>query len=138
MRDVDAHARRSGLPGEDERAQTREAVERLALILSHPDDKDIRADYAKLDALVRRYLFDRYGVKAFSASAAALLDSLPQSLTDSVVDYAGEILRVCEVAQLRGRRPSRGELRQLCGLAYELIAGHGEAANDGDGTEIPE
>ena len=136
--DVDPHARASGLSGEDESAQAREAVERLALILSHPDDKDIRADYAKLDALVRRYLFDRYGVKAFSASAAALLDSLPQSLTDSVVDYAGEILRVCEVAQLRGRRPSRGELRQLCGLAYELIAGHGEAANDGDGTEIPE
>ena len=119
-------------------AAAREAVDRLAHILSHPDEKDIRADYAKLDALVRRYLFARYGVKAFSATAASLLNSLPQDLTDSVVDYAGEILRVCEVAELRGHRPSRGELRHLCGLAYEFITGHDTSATDDEGTEIPE
>ena len=64
----------------DERAQ--EAMGRLARILSDPDDKDMIADYVRLDTLVRRWLFDRYGVPAFSVSAATLLNSLPQNLTD--------------------------------------------------------
>lgn len=122
-----------------EDATARAALERLARLQANPDGKDIRGDYARLDALVRRYLFDRYGVRAFSSSATELLGALPQELTDSVVDYAGEILRVCEVAQLRGHRASRGELRHLVGLAYELVSGHdGADYEDDHGTDIPE
>jgi hypothetical protein len=109
-------------------ARAQEAMGRLARILSDPDDKDMIADYVRLDTLVRRWLFDRYGVPAFSVSAATLLNSLPQELTDGVVDDAGEVLRVCEVAQLSAHRPSRRELRHPCGLAYELISGDDAAS----------
>ena len=118
-----------------------DALARLGRLRENPDGKDIRGDYAKLDTLVRRYLFDRYGVRAFSASATELLRALPQELTDSVVDYAGELLRVCEVAQLRGQRVSRGELRHLFALADELISGQdlrGRETDDDDDTDMPE
>ena len=111
-------------------ARAQEAMGRLARILSDPDGKDIVGDYVRLDTLVRRWLFDRYGVPAFSVSAATLLNSLPQELTEGVVDDAGEVLRVCEVAQLSAHRTSRRELRHLCGLAYELISNDGASSDD--------
>lgn len=81
------------------------------------EGKSLVADYYRLDAFVRRYLFERYRIRTFGVGVAAILDSLPQDPMDAVIDYAGEVLRVCELAQLTRYRPTEGELDRL----YELV-----------------
>lgn len=98
-----------------------DALARLARLRNEPDEKNPVGDYFRLDAFVRRYLMERYHVKAFGVSVGELLDSLPHDLTSGVADYTGEILRLCALAQLRRFRPSRTELRRLYQLTEAMI-----------------
>ncbi len=124
-RTADERTRRSGVEQPEEapvlgpRAQ--DALDRLDRLTEHFDPKDPRTDYRRLDAFVRRYLFEFYGVKAFGLSSAGVLESLSEALADGVVDTVGEILRVCELAELPRHRASRSELRHLRDLASEMI-----------------
>lgn len=96
-----------------------EALERLGRLRNEPDEKNPVADYFRLEAWVRRYLTERYHIKAFGVSVAELLDALPQS--SPVVDYAGEILHICGLAPFRRFRPSRTELHRLYDLAETMV-----------------
>lgn len=96
-----------------------DALERLARLRNEPDEKNPVADYFRLEAWVRRYLAERYHIKAFGVSVAELLDALPQA--SPVVDYAGEILHICGLAPFRRFRPSRTELHRLYDLAKAMV-----------------
>ena len=109
--------------------RTEEALARLRALEERSDPKDPRTDYRRLDAFVRRYLFEFYGAKAFGLSSAGVLESLPQDITEGVVDYVGEILRVCELAELPRHRSSRSELWHLHQLAADMIVAHAPASS---------
>ena len=99
-----------------------EALERLERLHAEVNPKDPIVDYRRLDGFVRRYLFEFHGIAAFGQSAAAVVDRLLQQAAGStVVDYAGEILMICELAELPRHRPSHRELHHLFGLAAEMI-----------------
>ena len=98
-----------------------EALTRLTRLRNEPDEKNPVSDYFRLESFVRRYLMERYRVKAYGVSVSELLDALPHDLTSGVADYTGEILRLCALAQLRRFRPSRTELRRLYELTEAMI-----------------
>jgi hypothetical protein len=127
-------AQRAARPGESDSLDLDDALalEELARLRRETEAQNVRAAYRRLDAFLRRYLFQRYDVKAFSVSAAALLRSLPQDITDGVVDYAGEILRICEMMELPHSRPSRAELQRLTDLAAEMIRNRARAGSSSE------
>ena len=107
--------------------RSQDALDRLEALIEQLDPKDPRTDYRRMDAFVRRCLFEFYGVKAFGLSSTDVLESLSEGLAEGVVDTVGEILRVCELAELPRHRASRSELRHLGELASEVIVAHARA-----------
>ena len=108
-------------------ARSAEAMARLRILEDNTDPKDPRMDYRRLDAFVRRCLFEFYEVRAFGETSSSVLSTLPESLPSHVIDTVGEILRVCELAELPRHRPTRSELRDLHSLAAEMIDAHARA-----------
>jgi len=121
---TESHSRRRGHAAEqppltDSLAQ--ESLQRLARLRNDPDEKNPLNDYFRLDAFVRRYLMERYHIQTYGLSVSQVLDALPHDLTSGVTDYSGEILHLCELAQLRRFRPSRQELDRLFELTEAMI-----------------
>ncbi|RKY01187.1 hypothetical protein DRP77_10200, partial [Candidatus Poribacteria bacterium] len=63
-----------------------------------------------------------YGIDAESMSTGEIISKLLPDLSNRDIDYAGEILRMCEMVQFYRYKPSRSELKHLLQLTRELIS----------------
>jgi len=86
---------------------------------------------AYLASLVRKYLSEKYEIEAESMSTGEIISKLLHNLSNVDADYAGEILRMCEMVQFYGYRPSRSEIKHLYQLAHKLISDREEDAPSG-------
>jgi len=77
--------------------------------------------YAAISLAIRKYIGERYNVKAIDASTSQILENLPNGLTDTIFDHVGEILRTCDMMSLGRHRPSRSELDRIYEVALGFI-----------------
>lgn len=86
---------------------------------------------AYLASLVKRHLSEKYEIEAESMSTGEIISKLLHNLSNVDADYAGEILRMCEMVQFYGYKPSRSEIKHLYQLAHKLISDREEDASSG-------
>jgi len=91
--------------------------------------------YAAISLTIRKYLGERYGIKAIDASTSQILEHLPDGLTDAIFDQVGEILRTCDMMSLGRHRPSRGELDRIYNVAVEFIQSQAEMFDEEEDDE---
>ncbi len=77
--------------------------------------------YTAISLAIKKYVGERYNIKAIDASTSQILENLPNGLTDTIFDQVGEILRTCDMISLRRHRPSRGELDRVYEVAMEFL-----------------
>ncbi|HID56190.1 TPA: hypothetical protein EYP37_06655 [Candidatus Poribacteria bacterium] len=77
---------------------------------------------AYLASLVKKHLSEKYEIEARSMSTGEIISKLLHNLSNVDADYAGEILRMCEMVQFYGYKPSRSEIKHLYQLAQKLIS----------------
>lgn len=91
--------------------------------------------YAAISLTIKKYLGERYRIKAVDASTSQILEQLPDGLTDAIFDQVGEILRTCDMMSLGRHRPSRGELDRIYNVAVEFIQSQAELFDEEDDDE---
>jgi len=86
---------------------------------------------AYLASLVRKHLSQKYEIEAGSMTTGEIISKLLHNLSNVDADYAGEILRMCEMVQFYGYKPSRSEIKHLYQLARKLVSEREEDAPSG-------
>ena len=86
------------------------------------DDNDLRQSYVLIANLIKNYVSEKYGIKVKYLTTTQILESLPNDLTDSVADHAGEILRACDMIEFSHYRPLRSDLKNIYVSTKEFLA----------------
>lgn len=107
---------------EEEFRKSKEAEDEIAIAVEALN-RGGPVEYCRcLASIVRRYLGRKYGIDAESMSTGEIISKLLPDLSNRDTDYAGEILRMCEMVQFYRYKPSRSELKHLLQLTRELIS----------------
>jgi hypothetical protein len=99
-----------------------EQMDELAAAISILNAKGPAEFCAYLASAVKRFLSEKYEIEADSMSTGEIISKLLHNLSNVDADYAGEILRMCEMVQFYGYKPSRTEIKHLYQLAHKLMS----------------
>ena len=77
------------------------------------NDKELQKSYALIANLVKDYISEKYGIKMKQLTTTQILESLPNSSTDLVVDHVGEILLGCDMVEFSHYRLLRADLTEI-------------------------
>ncbi len=73
--------------------------------------------YRTISEIVKIYLSDHFDLKLVNSSTFQLLSSLP----DSIVDHAGEVVRMCDMIEFAKHQPTQSELEIIYQNSKSLI-----------------
>ena len=85
------------------------------------NDKELQKSYALIANLVKDYISEKYGIKMKQLTTTQILESLPNSSTDLVVDHVGEILRGCDMVEFSHYRLLRANLMEIYVSTKEFL-----------------
>lgn len=81
----------------------------------------IQEYYEAIAIIIKQYVGEKYQIKSVDTTTGQILSALPNSLTDSVTDHVGEILRSCDMIQFSKHRPSRSDQDRIYQTAREFL-----------------
>ncbi len=90
-------------------------------VLSLRESNRIHEYYEAIAIIIKQYVGEKYQIKSLDATTGQILSALPNSLTDSVTDHVGEILRSCDMIQFSKHRPSRSDQDRIYQTAREFL-----------------
>ncbi len=99
------------------------ALEALEFALYKRADTAIRDYYASIACLMLQYLGEKYQIKVHETTTAKILADVAAALTDSQLDYIGEILHTCDMVQLTRHHPTRSEQDDIYETARDFLEG---------------
>ena len=85
------------------------------------NDNELQKSYALIANLVKDYISEKYGIKMKQLTTTQILESLPNSSTDLVVDHVGEILRGCDMVEFSHYRLLRANLMEIYVSTKEFL-----------------
>jgi hypothetical protein len=97
------------------------ALTDLEQVLSLRESNRIQEYYEAIAIIIKQYVGEKYQIKSLDATTGQILSALPNSLTDSVTDHVGEILRSCDMIQFSKHRPSRSDQDRIYQTTREFL-----------------
>ena len=97
------------------------ALTELDEVPSLRESNRIHEYYEAIAIIIKQYVGEKYQIKSLDATTGQILSALPNSLTDSVTDHVGEILRSCDMIQFSKHRPSRSDQDRIYQTAREFL-----------------
>ena len=81
------------------------------------EEKKYSTYYRTISEIIKNYLSDHFDLKLVNSSTFQLLSSLP----DSIVDHAGEVVRMCDMIEFAKHQPTQSELEIIYQNSKSLI-----------------
>ena len=97
------------------------ALTELDGVQSLRESNRIHEYYEAIAIIIKQYVGEKYQIKSLDATTGQILSALPDSLTDSVTDHVGEILRSCDMIQFSKHRPSRSDQDRIYQTTREFL-----------------
>ena len=104
------------------------ALEELELALNKRANNAIRDYYANIACLILQYLGEKYKIRVHEVTTAQILADVADALTDSQIDYVGEILHTCDMVQFTRHHPTRSEQDDIYETARDFLEGQAKGS----------